>query len=333
MPRTIMWAMLAFVFAILALGAVSANAQTGAPPNTPPPTDCQYQNPSASQPLFTDVAYMTVTVVCGANGQHQTLAHVLTIDVGSGSIRLKASTVVSGSTFGLALPSQFLTQTGAQVAVNANLFSANCCHYSAAQQGLPTQLCGWQVSGGKTQSTQGAKPPICQADYPFNASLVQMKNGDVRILYSNTPQAIEWPAATAVTGSHMLVFGGKSLDPFSGSSTDFFGPNARTLAGLSQDRRTLWLVTLDKAPTGLTLDEAAAVMLHLNADAAINLDGGGSSTMVQASNGGFAFLNAPADSSDNCLAYYPNAQNPVSCERLVGASLGVYVGASAGQRK
>ncbi len=331
MPRVMSRALLAFVFAILAasgvgLGATAADART-----QPPPTDCQYQNPTTPQTLFPGVGYQAVTVVCGAQQpQHQTLAHVLTIDIGSGSITLGSSTVVNGA-FGLALPSQFLTGTKAQLAVNANLFNANtCCHYSAAYQGLPTQLCGWQVSGGKAQSPQGAKPAGCQADYPFNASLVQMKDGGVRIVYSNTPQAIEWPVATAVTGSHMLVFGGKSLGPFSGSSTDFFGPNARTLAGLSKDGKTLWLVTLDAA-TGLTLDEAAAVMLHLDAAAAINLDGGGSSTMVQASSGGFAFLNAPADQAGNCLAPYPNAQSQVSCERLVGTSLGVYVAGQGGR--
>ena len=318
MPRMMLRAMLAFVFAILALGAATANAQSS--PN------CQYQNPTSPQTLFPGVSYQAVTVACGAQQQDTTLAHVVSIDVGSGSITLGSSIVTSPGTFGQALPSQFLTATGAAVAVNANLFDANtCCHYSAAYQGLATQLCGWQVAGGVTQSPQGAKPTGCQADYPFNASLVQTKDGKVRIVYSNTPQAIEFPVATAVTGSHMLVFGGKSLGPFSGSSTDFFGPNARTLAGLSKDGKTLWLVALDKASTGLTLDEAAAVMLHQGAAAAINLDGGGSSTMVRASNGFFAFLNVPPDSAGDCLAGYPSNQDPTTCERLVGASLGIYV--------
>lgn len=322
MPRVMMRAMLAVVLAIL---AASLSATADAQAASPPPTDCQYQDPTTPQTLFPGVSYQAVTVVCGAQQQHTTLAHVLTVDVGSGSISLGSTTATSGATFGLTLPSQFLTATGAAVAVNANLFSTNCCHYSAAQQGLPTQLCGWQVADGVTQSPQGAKPSPCQADYPFNASLVQTKDGKVRIVYSNTPQIPELSVATAVTGSHMLVWGGKSLGPFSGSSTDFFGPNARTLAGLSKDRKTLWLVALDKVTTGLTLDEAAAVMLHQGAAAAINLDGGGSSTMVQASSGGFAFLNVPPDQAGDCLAPYPNAQSQTSCERLVGASLGVYV--------
>ncbi|WP_081916668.1 phosphodiester glycosidase family protein [Caulobacter sp. UNC358MFTsu5.1] len=328
MPRVMLRAALAFVFAILAVSAAAtANAQ-------PPPTNCQYQNPTSPQTLFPGVSYQAVTVVCSAQQpQHTTLAHVLSIDVGSGSITLDSSAAASSATFGLTLPSQFLTATKAALAVNANLFAANCCYYSAAQQGWPTQLCGWQVSGGVTQSPQGAKPTGWQADYPFNASLVQMKDGEVRILYSNTPQAIEFPVVTAVTGSHMLVFGGKSLGPFSGSSTDFFGPNARTLAGLSKDRKTLWLVALDKASTGLTLDEAAAVMLHQGAAAAVNLDGGGSSTMVQASGGGFAFLNVPPDPAKTCLAGYPSNQDPATCERLVGASLGIHVAGQGARPK
>lgn len=65
-----------------------------------------------------------------------------------------------------------------------------------------------------------------------------------------------------------------------------FGPvrHPRTLVGLAAGGRRLLLVTVDgRQPgysAGMTLREAARLMLALGAPAAINLDGGGSTTMV-----------------------------------------------------
>jgi hypothetical protein len=288
--------------------------------------DCQYQDQADAPSLFPGIGYRTLAVTCGAKGEHQTLAHILTVDIGSGALRLGASTAADGA-FGLQLPSQFLVKTGARVAVNANLFSINCCNYSPAASTLTTALCGWEASGGQTHSPVGARPPPCQPDYPFDASLVQLKDGGMRIVRLHPAQTITLPAAVAVTGSHMLVFGGRNVAPTRGDSHEFFGPNARTLAGLSKDEKTLWLVALDKTSslTGLQLDEAAETMLHLTAASAINLDGGGSTSMVQASSGGgFVLLNSPADLSSDCTVYYPDPAQPVGCERYVGASLGVF---------
>jgi exopolysaccharide biosynthesis protein len=61
------------------------------------------------------------------------------------------------------------------------------------------------------------------------------------------------------------------------------GRQARTLAGVTEDGRLL-LVTVDgRRPgwsVGMTLPEAARLMRSLGARDALNLDGGGSTTMV-----------------------------------------------------
>lgn len=57
----------------------------------------------------------------------------------------------------------------------------------------------------------------------------------------------------------------------------------RTLVGVSQDNRTLWLVVADgraEGRSGLTLCEAAQFLLEQGAHDALQLDGGGSSTLV-----------------------------------------------------
>ncbi len=57
----------------------------------------------------------------------------------------------------------------------------------------------------------------------------------------------------------------------------------RTSAGIGDGGRRLYLLALDGAVeyrSGLTVSELASVMRDLGADDAVNLDGGGSSTLV-----------------------------------------------------
>lgn len=74
-------------------------------------------------------------------------------------------------------------------------------------------------------------------------------------------------------------------------------PYARLVAAIDQTGETLWLVAVDgKQPLyseGATLMELAELVQQLGAAAALNLDGGGSTTVVMASAAGTAVLNAP----------------------------------------
>lgn len=74
----------------------------------------------------------------------------------------------------------------------------------------------------------------------------------------------------------------------------------RTAIGLSQDENTLILIVVDgRQPNysdGATLPELAQMFLDAGAYTAINLDGGGSSTMVMDDNGTPKLLNSPIQS-------------------------------------
>ena len=71
----------------------------------------------------------------------------------------------------------------------------------------------------------------------------------------------------------------------------------RTAVGSAGDGSTLWLVVVDgRQPNyseGVTLSELADIFLELGAYRALNLDGGGSSTMVMQGLLGPELLNAP----------------------------------------
>ena len=94
----------------------------------------------------------------------------------------------------------------------------------------------------------------------------------------------EWVSA-AVSGWPMLVRECKPLSAKELPGSDAFtrAPHPRTAVGLSKDRKTLYLVVADGRRTGIpgmTLADLGAFMSdELNVCSAINLDGGGSTTM------------------------------------------------------
>jgi len=88
-------------------------------------------------------------------------------------------------------------------------------------------------------------------------------------------------------------------DGFTRSATSYYGfaakRNPRTFAGRDSQGRTVLAVVDGRttASLGLTLDETARVAASLGMTDAVNLDGGGSSTMVV----GKRLANQPSDPS------------------------------------
>ena len=110
---------------------------------------------------------------------------------------------------------------------------------------------------------------------------------------------------------------GKALTSFSSSVCSQRHP--RTAAGLSRDRKTLYLAVVDgrwSASVGMTCAELGALMVGLGAYDAINLDGGGSSTMWLKGKG---VVNHPSDGAQrvvgNHLAIIASGKGaPRSCD-------------------
>jgi exopolysaccharide biosynthesis protein len=103
----------------------------------------------------------------------------------------------------------------------------------------------------------------------------------------------------SVTGSAILVKNGKIPSPF---SFDIAGRHPRTMVGSSKDGKELILVTVDgrqQGSIGMTQTEAAALMLELGAYNALNLDGGGSTTMAarKPATENIEIVNSPSDGS------------------------------------
>lgn len=97
--------------------------------------------------------------------------------------------------------------------------------------------------------------------------------------------------------------------------------NPRTAVGFSADGLTMWLVVVDgrtSSSVGMTYLDLANYMKSLGADDALNLDGGGSSTMVTRMPGTTALSvrNTPSDGSQRLVANgigFVSTAVPASC--------------------
>lgn len=110
----------------------------------------------------------------------------------------------------------------------------------------------------------------------------------------------------AVSGHPTLLVNGVARD--NRGDTTLCVRHPRTAVGLSEDRRTLILAVVDgraASRIGMTCAELGALMRELGAHDALNLDGGGSSTMWLS---GAGVLNYPSDGTprtvSNHLALY-----------------------------
>lgn len=133
-------------------------------------------------------------------------------------------------------------------------------------------------------------------------ALAALKVGDaLDVKYQ--PKASDGTAVdTAVGGNYVLIRDGavqNSTDP---------AAHPRTAVGFSADGRKMYLLTVDGRQAdsrGVTLNELAAMMAELGAHNALNLDGGGSSTML-AREPGAADVQVENSPSDGGERHVPN---------------------------
>jgi hypothetical protein len=105
----------------------------------------------------------------------------------------------------------------------------------------------------------------------------------------------------SATGSPRVAVGGRQVLVASGEvvTTDDTELHPRTAVGIDTDTGAVLLVVIDgrsEASSGYTLAQLADLMVQLGAEEALNLDGGGSSTMAVTPPGGaLTVVNTPSD--------------------------------------
>jgi hypothetical protein len=195
------------------------------------------------------------------------------------------------------------------VAVNGDFFAPKDSHEILGRKvpyfdGNWAKVIGYAMSDGKVWAT-----PI----NPAEPALV-VSPGKVVIL--SRPAEIPRDATQVVGGSGLVVESGKVV-----AKSKDLAP--RTAAGIDKEGKHLILLVVDgrrpEYSAGMTLDQLGAEMLRLGCDRAMNLDGGGSSTMVMRDPKTqlLEVKNRPSDGHDFVL--------PLSVERPVANVLGVRI--------
>jgi hypothetical protein len=246
--------------------------------------------------------------------------HALEIRLDTPGIRLR--TTATGERRRRA--SSFAQLVGAQLAVNGDFFSYTDYSTSGLAAGNGA---AWPGSVDTTASGTLAYG-TGRVELSAKSSVVPFDSAWMQGVVSGHPDLLRSGAVT-------------SSQHGSGLCTT---RNPRTAVGLSQDSKTLYLVVVDGRRTGaagMTCGELAAVMKGLGAYHALNLDGGGSSTMYVAGQG---VVNRPSDGTErtvgNHLAIFAPAASsqgtltgviyeaPDTTKRLSGATVRVTGGPS-----
>lgn len=182
---------------------------------------------------------------------------------------------------------EFLREFNSTLAINANFFfpfRENTPWDYYPQSGDRANAVGLAIAEGKTYSSPEKRwPALCFSD----RSQAQIRSDGT------------CPADTlnAVAGSAILVTNGQPVKlPRNTPNND--GLYSRTALGIDVTGTKIWIVAIDDKQAfyseGVTLKELTDLFLKLGVDAAINLDGGGSTTLaISDGQKGAIVLNSP----------------------------------------
>ncbi len=214
------------------------------------------------------------------------IIHLLKADLTTPGVHLGATTSAQRQR----TTSSFAKLVGAAAATNADFFS-----YSTYG------VVGLAAGGGAAWADT--------KDSALSANLAFDDHG--RVDFHDASQVLKFDPAWmrgVVSGHPQVVNAGAAITANPGNQAACTSRNPRTSVGLSQDGKTLFLMVVDgrsSASVGMTCVEVAATMKGFGAYDAINLDGGGSTTMYLRGTG---IVNTPSDGS----------------ERTVGNHLGIF---------
>ncbi len=178
-----------------------------------------------------------------------------------------------------------------------------CTGMSSAWGGIPLHADSIVLAGYRTAALRALGGPA-PGDTLFLVLSVRPRPGEITALIGGWPRLVR-------DGRSVFSLPGFPENP---GAAVFARRHPRTGVGYSRDGRTLYFVTVDgrqEASVGMSLPEFASLMVSLGVAQGLNLDGGGSTTMIL--NG--EVVNSPSDPTGerpvgNCLLLYERLQPP-----------------------
>ena len=199
--------------------------------------------------------------------------------------------------------SEIAARDGYDIAINGDFFEAKATKDLEGKnagyvKGKPAAPVGMAMTDGRLWHQAKEQP---QAE-PF---LEITTTNTAIIVAGRTNQPIDYYARQMVGGSQIIVSNGMPVEYHSAFATN---RHPRTVVGVGQGGTELTLLVVDgRQPSlsiGMTLAELSKEMIRLGCDNAINLDGGGSTTLVyrEAGDERLKILNSPSDTKERSVA-------------------------------
>ena len=233
---------------------------------------------SSTEQLFRGVSYTKETYT----SPRRMVVHIVTVNVARSGIKpfvTPADRPKSDEPYNARTTSDFMKEFKVQLAINGSGFTPwhdySLTYYP--HDGDPVAPIGTTISDGFNFMYNGDDPrPL-------------IKFGGKRPVDIGY---IDGSAEYAVSGIRMLIEKGEILPDLDTSKTA-----PRTAAGISKDGQKMVIVVVDGRQffhsRGSTIQELAEILLENGAYSALELDGGGSSTLVVARDGKPVVLNSP----------------------------------------
>ncbi len=256
------------------------------------------QRTATSRSLFTGIEYQRQA----RSQPRPVMIHIVKIDLQTAGLRLL---VTPQSPQNSRTTSAFIREFKTKLAINASYFSP---FYDRTPWDYYPRSGDRTVPNGETISNGDRHTPPLEK-WPV---LCISQNNTARIIdRGRCPNG----TLNAVAGRELLVSNGRTtVGKF---ADDEQKPYPRVAVGIDRSGTKLWLIVIDgKQPLyseGVTKVELSQLMAKLGVDTAINLDGGGSTTLVVDTGNGATVLNAPI-----------HAKVPMN-ERPVANQLGFYL--------
>lgn len=242
--------------------------------------------------LFEGVSHRTLP----AQGPVPMSIQVLRIDltVPGVSLAVTPGDASDGHEYRALRTSEVLLAQDWQAAVNGGYFLPFAGGSPGGDDYVPQPGQGTNVSGAAIHNGRVVSPVEPDLDRRVNAILCIWRETEVLIIDG---QDCGPGVREAMAAGPRLLRDGRRLSYEAFDAAYGAARHPRTAVGLDARRRLAWLVTVDGRQSGFSdgasLDELTDILVSLGASDAINLDGGGSTTMVVESETGPVVLNRP----------------------------------------
>lgn len=213
------------------------------------------------------------------------MIHVITVDLHAPGLKAFVTPGIPNLGVTAQTTSEFLNKTGAKIAINANYFGphyVNSVFDYYPHSGDIVQVTGLAISMGQ----------IYSQPEPGYSALCITEDLRFSITRDNCPR----DTLNAVSGGQYLVKEGEVIVPVS-NPEEILHP--RSAFGYNKSLAKIWLVVVDGRQSGysegVSIFELAGVLKALGAEEALELDGGGSSTLGVKGTSGPKILNSPIE--------------------------------------